>query len=149
MPFGGGRRRWPHVAAVAILLATAIGAARTPAAQTKAAQPKAERAASRATDRALQGRSTAVDPTPRPAVPGKHIVVISAGQASSTAKVGVDAAVDAAKAIGWQVDVYDAQLNPANYGPLVRQAIAAGVDGILLGAIDCQAVAGPLREARK
>ncbi|HEX5588584.1 MAG TPA: substrate-binding domain-containing protein [Acidimicrobiia bacterium] len=153
MPVGGGRRRWWLVTAVALVLVTAIGAAQTPAAQTGAAptggaQTREERAASRATDRALRGRSTPVDPTPRPAVPGKHVVVISAGQASSTAKVGVDAAVAAAKAIGWQVDVYDAELNPANYAPLVRQAIAAGVDGIILGAIDCQAVAGPLREAR-
>jgi len=105
-------------------------------------------AATRATNRALKGTNRAVDPTPRPAVPGKHVVVISAGQASISAQVGVDAAVDAAKAIGWQVEVYDAKLNPANYAPLVRQAIAAKVDGIILGAIDCQAVEAPLREAR-
>lgn len=134
----GARRRWWVLVLLAVTVLTATGAT----------QEQAEQAASRATARALRGRSTPVDPTPRPAVPGKHIVVISAGQASSTAKAGVDAAVEAAEAIGWQVDVYDAELNPANYAPLVRQAIAGGVDGILLGAIDCQAVAGPLREAR-
>ena len=133
-----GRRPGWLVLAIGLMVVTAIGAS----------QAQAENAARRATDRAMRGRSTAVDPTPRPAVPDKHIVVISAGQASITAKVGVDAALDAAETIGWQVDMYDAELNPSNYAPLVRQAIAAGVDGILLGAIDCQAVAGPLREAR-
>ena len=105
-------------------------------------------AATRATNRAFKGTNRPVDATPRAAVPGKHVVVISAGQASISAEVGVDAAVEAAKAIGWQVEVYDAALNPANYAPLVRQAIAAKADGIILGAIDCQSVEAPLREAR-
>ncbi len=102
----------------------------------------------RATNRAFKGTNRNVSPRTRPAVGGKHIVIISPGQASITAQVGVDAAVDAATAIGWEVEVYDAKLDPANYAPLVRQAVAAHVDGIILGAIDCQNVQAPLREAR-
>ena len=101
-----------------------------------------------ATQRAFKGTSTDVDPTPRPAVEDKRIVIISAGQSSITAMVPADAAVEAASTIGWDAEVYDAKLVPANYAPLVRQAVASGADGIMLIAIDCQAVQQPLREAR-
>jgi ribose transport system substrate-binding protein len=97
---------------------------------------------------AEKGTNRDVDPTPRPAVKGKHIVVISAGQASISSQVPSDAVVAAAKAIGWQVDLYDAKLNPANWANLVRQAIAAHVDGVILDAIDCDQVKQPLEEAK-
>jgi ribose transport system substrate-binding protein len=107
------------------------------------------RSAVKATNAAYAGTSRPVDPTARPAVPDKHVVVISAGQASLSAKMPADAAVEAAEELGWRADVYDGQLTPASYGPLVRQAIAAGADGIVLVTIDCQAVKEPLVEARK
>jgi len=97
---------------------------------------------------AEQGTNRPVNPTSRPAAKGKHIVVISSGQASISSMVPSDAAVAAAKAIGWQVDLYDAKLNPANYAPLVRQAIAAGANGIVLDAIDCDTVKPELQQAR-
>jgi ribose transport system substrate-binding protein len=147
-----GSARYRHRAAViVVVVASAIGGSHVGASAGAVASTNADaaaRAASRATQKAFAGTTSAVDPTPRAAARGKHIVVISPGQSSATAKVGVDAAVDAAHAIGWQVDVYDGQLDPATYGPLVRQAIAAHADGILLGAIDCQAVAVPLQEAK-
>ena len=101
-----------------------------------------------ATDLAFKGTNRPVDPTPRAAVKGKHIVVISAGQAASSSSVPSNGAVAAAQAIGWQVDLYDAKLDPSNYAPLVRQAIAANADGIVLDAIDCSAVKQPLQEAK-
>ncbi len=84
----------------------------------------------------------------RPAVKGKRIVVISSGQSSISSSVPVNAAVAAAKAIGWQVSVYDEQLNPANAPGLMRQAISSGADGIILDATDCPTVKGPLQEAK-
>lgn len=101
-----------------------------------------------AVQRALEGTNRPVNTTARPAVKGKHIVVISTGQSSISSSVPSNAAVDAAKAIGWKVDLYDAKLNPSTYAPLVRQAIAAGADGIVLDAIDCQTVQRPLQEAK-
>jgi ribose transport system substrate-binding protein len=89
-----------------------------------------------------------VDPTSRPAVKGKHIVVISAGEASISSMVPSDAAVAAAKAIGWQVDLYDAKLNPGNWSPLIRQAIAAHADGIVVDAIDCDQAQQAFQEAK-
>lgn len=88
------------------------------------------------------------DATARPIAKDKKVVVISAGQASISSSVPVGAAEEAAKAAGWQVEVYDSQLNPANSAGLVRQAIASGADGIVLQAIDCPGVKGPLQEAK-
>jgi ribose transport system substrate-binding protein len=139
-------RRGLEVVVVAALAASVASPARAAA---PTAGDVTTGAATAATQRAFAGTGSTVDSTPRHGVQGKHVVVISAGQASLTAKVGVDAAVDAARKIGWQVDVYDGKLDPSTYGSLVRQAIAAHADGIILGAIDCQTVAGPLREARK
>jgi ribose transport system substrate-binding protein len=104
--------------------------------------------AAAATATAEKGTNRNVDPTPRPAAKGKHVVVISNGQASDTSSIPSNAVVAAAKALGWQVDLYDAKLNPANFAPLVRQAVAAGADGIVLDAIDCQTVQQPLQEAK-
>ncbi len=88
------------------------------------------------------------DATARPIAKGKKVVIISAGQASISSSVPVGAAEEAAKAAGWQTEVYDAQLNPANGATLVRQAVASGADGIILQAIDCPGVKGPLQEAK-
>ncbi len=101
-----------------------------------------------ATQLAFKGTNRNVSDKSRPASKNKHIVVISSGQAASSSSVPSNGAVAAAKALGWQVDLYDAKLNPSNYAPLVRQAIAAHVDGIILDAIDCDQVKQPLEEAK-
>ena len=105
-------------------------------------------AAIAAVAQAEKGTNRPVDPTSRPAAKGKHIAVISSGQASISSQVPSDGAVAAAKAAGWQVDLLDAKLNPANYPTLVRQAVASGVNGIVLDAIDCQTAQQPLAEAK-
>jgi ribose transport system substrate-binding protein len=87
------------------------------------------------------------DATARPIAKDKKVVIISAGQASISSSVPVGAAEEAAKAAGWDTEVYDIQLNPANAPGLVRQAIASGADGIILQATDCPGIKGPLQEA--
>jgi ribose transport system substrate-binding protein len=114
-----------------------------------AAGAAALRAAIAATTAGYKGTSTNVDPTPRPAAKNKTIDIISAGQAADSNSVPVAGAVEAAKAIGWKATVLDAGLNPSMYAPLVDQAIAAHVDGIILDAIDCDNVRGPLEQAKK
>src|SRR5581483_908483 len=42
----------------------------------------------------------------------------------------------------------DAKLNPSNFAPLVRQAVAAHPSAIVLDAVDCAQVEQPLEEAR-
>ena len=100
------------------------------------------------TAQAEKGTNRDVDPTSRPAAKGKHIVVISSGQANISNQIPSNGAVEAAKAAGWTADLYDAKLNPANAGPLIRQAIAANVDGIIVDAIDCQTAQQALQEAK-
>ena len=92
-----------------------IGAAVGRGAPSSQKSDAALAAATKATNAAFKGTNRPVDPTPRPAVKGKHVVVISAGQAASSSSVPSDGAVAAAQAIGWQVDLYDAKLDPSNY----------------------------------
>jgi len=115
-------------------------------ATTTTADPVAAAQASVAA--AEKGTYTDVSSTPRAAVKGKHIVVISSGQANISNLQPTNGAAEAAKALGWQVEVYDAKLNPANNSPLVRQAIAAHADGIILDAIDCDQAQQALQEAK-
>jgi ribose transport system substrate-binding protein len=120
------------------------GAAPPPA--SGAAAPVVEGA--KGADVDYEGTLREPDATPRPIAKDKKVVIISAGQASISSSVPVGAAEEAAKAAGWTTEVYDAQLNPANAAGLVRQAIASGADGIILQAIDCPGVKGPLQEAK-
>jgi ribose transport system substrate-binding protein len=106
------------------------------------------RAAMAATASGYKGTSTNVSPTSRPAAKNKTIVIISAGQAADSNSVPVMGAMEAAKAIGWNATIYDAKLSPSNYANLVRQAIAAKVNGIILDAIDCDTVKAPLQQAK-
>ena len=102
----------------------------------------------RTSDLNYEGTLREPDATARPAAQDKKVVIISAGQASISSSVPVGAAEEAAKAAGWETEVYDVQLNPANAPGLVRQAIASGADGIILQATDCPGVKGPLQEAK-
>jgi ribose transport system substrate-binding protein len=88
------------------------------------------------------------DTSSRPAVKGKKIVVISAGDEGESASVPVHAVIDAAHAIGWQVTEYDEHLDPTKGPALMRQAIAAGADGIVADANDCPLIKAPLQEAQ-
>ena len=138
--------------AAALLLAGCGGSSDTSETATPETGPVAPAAsgAPAAGDAGLNYKGTlrAPDGSPRPAAKGKKIAILSAGQASISSSVPVAAAEAAAKAAGWQTSIYDVQLNPANAPGLVRQAIAAGVDGIVLQAVDCPGAKGPLQEAK-
>jgi ribose transport system substrate-binding protein len=95
-----------------------------------------------------KGTLSSPDTTSRPAVKGKKIVIISSGQSSISSSIPVGAAKEAAQALGWQVTVYDAQLNPANDPSLMSQALASGADGVVLDAIDCSFVKSQLEQAK-
>jgi ribose transport system substrate-binding protein len=96
----------------------------------------------------FKGSNTNVSPTSRPAAKNKKIIIISASQASISSQVPANGAAEAVRKLGWKATIYDAQLNPSKYAPLVRQAVTAKPDGIILVAIDCQNVQQPLQEAK-
>jgi ribose transport system substrate-binding protein len=100
------------------------------------------------TEAAFKGTNRPVDPTSRPAVKGKKLAIVVSGMAASSSKIPALAAEEAARALGWDVTIYDGGLNASRYPELVRQATAAGADGIILTAIDCNYVKQPLIEAR-
>jgi ribose transport system substrate-binding protein len=100
------------------------------------------------TEAGLKGTNRPVDPTARPVVKGKKLAVISSAMGVSSSKVPAEGAAEAARAAGWDVTVYDAQLQPGKYPELIRQAVAAGANGIVLVAIDCATAKQPLEEAK-
>ena len=95
-----------------------------------------------------KGTLSEPDTTSRPAVKGKRIVIISSGQSSISSSIPVNAAAEAARAIGWKVTIYDAQLNPSNDPTLMNQALASGADGIIVDAIDCSFIKSQLQQAQ-
>ncbi|MDQ1700227.1 MAG: ribose transport system substrate-binding protein [Frankiaceae bacterium] len=139
---------------VAVALAGACGGTSKTASTTNTPDNQAPTASTNnAGDQAVlaavyKGTLTSPDPTPRPAAKGKKIVIISAGQSSISSSIPVNAAKEAAEAIGWSVTVYDSQLNPSNYPQLMSQALASGADGIVLDAIDCSFVKSQLEQAK-
>ena len=128
--------------------AAGTGGANSSSGPSSLQRPYGFAAAKAATIKALQGTNTNVDPTSRPAVKGKTVFVISQGQENISAAIPSDGAMAAAQAIGWHATLLDGKLNPANYGPLVQQAIAQGADGIVLVAIDCDQIVAPLQQAK-
>jgi ribose transport system substrate-binding protein len=85
---------------------------------------------------AWKGTYKSPDPGIRLAAKGKKIAVISRGQQSPSSSVPVSGAVEAAKALGWQVTVLDLKLIPSSAPAVVQQAIDLGVDGIVAN-FDC------------
>jgi len=100
------------------------------------------------TEAALKGTNRPVDSTSRPAATGKKLAVITTSLAVTSSKVPALGVEEAAKAIGWDVTVYDGQLQAGTWPGLVRQAVASDADAIVLVAIDCKDVKEPLEEAK-
>ncbi|GAA3567801.1 hypothetical protein GCM10022222_59660 [Amycolatopsis ultiminotia] len=89
-------------------------------------------------------------PTSGPrAVPGKKVWMISCGQAFQQCALGSEAFEEAGKKIGWNVTVVDSKANPSTANDLIKQGVAAGVDGIAVYAFDCPTIKGGLLAARQ
>lgn len=95
------------------------------------------------------GTQTVPPSTPNKAVPGKSVWVISSGQSSGSSAVPSEFAMDAGKKLGWHMTLFDGELNPSRWSAGVRQAVAAGADGIVLVAVNCPDVKAALEEAKK
>lgn len=83
-----------------------------------------------------------------PAVEGKDVWMISCGQAFEACNVQATAFKDAGEELGWQVTIQDGKADPAVASNIIRQAVAAGVDGIAVAFFDCPKVKGALLDAR-
>jgi ribose transport system substrate-binding protein len=103
--------------------------------------------AQEALDAAYEG-VTGTPPT-EPTTPkdGVNLWVVSCGEqipSCSTPTAGVE---EAAKAVGWDVNTCDGQLNPTGWGNCIRQATSAGADVVIPIGIDCVAVEAPMQAA--
>ena len=134
------------VTAVAALLAACGGASSGTTGGTAPTTFLAQAQANVTKD--YQSTNRMPDTASRPAAKSKKIVVISAGDEGESASVPVHAALAAAKAAGWQATEYDEHLDPTKGPALVRQAIAAHADGIIVDANDCPLIKAPLQEAQ-
>jgi ribose transport system substrate-binding protein len=137
-----------HVAAVA--LALLLGACGSPdddaGSGTAASETSAEAA------KALQIAYAGVLGTP-PTVPtkpkaGVKLWVVSCGQQIPSCATPVAGVEEAAKLVGWTVNVCDGQLNPNGWGTCIRQATSAKADVVIPIGIDCVSVKAPFAEAK-
>src|SRR3954469_3041564 len=139
-------------AAAALSLVAACSTSSSGGPSDRSSEPTTTGSAAASTDPDLvavyKGTLSAPDATSRPGVKNKKVVIISSGQSSISSSIPVNAAKEAAQKLGWDVTVYDSQLNPAQNAPLMSQAIASGADGIILDAIDCQFVKSQMEQAK-
>lgn len=88
-------------------------------------------------------------PTEPVAVPeGISAWIVSCGQSQTTCSTPAEGAASAAKAIGWESNICDGQLNPNGWSSCIRQGVAASADVIFVIGQDCSSFQGPLGEAK-
>ena len=92
------------------------------------------------TDRALP-RSA-----PKPQA-GKKVWVIPCALAAEGCANPANAAVVAGRKLGWDMTLQDGRLDPNVYNTLIRTAITAKVDGLILAVVDCGPVQNSLAQA--
>jgi ribose transport system substrate-binding protein len=79
---------------------------------------------------------------------GKNVWVLSCGQAAEGCSYISETIVEAGKELGWNVTLSDGKFNADNaYTTAIRQAVAAGADGIVVDGVDCDLIKQPLAEA--
>jgi len=80
---------------------------------------------------------------------GKKVWEISCAEGAEGCAVFSKTLKQAAAALGWRLTVFDGNFNANNaYATGVRQAVAAGADGIILNGVDCDDVKQALTEAK-
>jgi ribose transport system substrate-binding protein len=84
-----------------------------------------------------------------PAQRGKTVWQISCGQAYAACADISAAIVQAGKVLGWHVNVVDGKADPSTASNLIKQAVAAHVDGILIDGYDCPGIKNALLDAKQ
>ncbi|HWI75313.1 MAG TPA: substrate-binding domain-containing protein [Baekduia sp.] len=105
-------------------------------------------AAKKNVEAAYAATAKGFDPVGPPAQKGKNVLYLSAGTSSPDGTYGVAEAKKAAKALGWNLKVFDGKFSPQVYQEGIRQAISQKVDGLLMYGIDCGGNKKALQEAQ-
>lgn len=79
---------------------------------------------------------------------GKKIWVIACSMSAEGCAAPAEAAAEAAADLGWEAHLADGKLDPTVYNSLIRQAVAAGANGIILDVVDCALTKSSLEAAR-
>ena len=83
------------------------------------------------------------------AVKGKKVWYLSCGQAFEACVVQANAFKAAGDALGWDVTIQDGKADPTAAATVIRQAIAAQVDGIAVAYFDCPGIKSALLDAQR
>ncbi len=105
-------------------------------------------AAKKTVEAGYQGIYEAPPATGPKAVKGKSIWYISCGQAFVLCAQQAEGFSEAAGHLGWTVSIQDGKANPSAASDIIRQAIAAKVDGIAISAFDCPGIKSALLQAK-
>jgi ribose transport system substrate-binding protein len=143
--------RWTLVGAVLIALVTAVqacGGGDERTSDSDASTAAVVEAAEAELQPLLAGDSYAPPASSGPMPQkGKEIWVLSCLEAAETCSTPAHATVEAAESLGWDATLYDTRSEPARIAEAVRQAIAAGADGLTVWGLDCEQIGPqPLRE---
>jgi ribose transport system substrate-binding protein len=88
-------------------------------------------------------------PASTPAPPkNKTVWVLACSTVAALCAENAKDTTAAMQALGWHTKVLDGKLTPSVYAQIIRQAIAAKVDGLILAAVNCVDVPGPLAQAK-
>jgi ribose transport system substrate-binding protein len=141
-----GSIRVAVLAACALLAALALGCGSSDSSSTSGSTGASSPGAKPADDAVAQankaltvdyaGTDRALPQSGPKAVPGKTVWVLSCTQAGAGCALPAAGAMEAGKAIGWNMKLVDGKYDPATYNALIRQATAAKVDGIVLVVVD-------------
>jgi ribose transport system substrate-binding protein len=82
------------------------------------------------------------------AVPDKDVWYISCGQAYAACAGAAASFEEAGQALGWNVTITDGKADPNTAATIIKQAVAAGADGVGLFTFDCPGIKSALLEAR-
>jgi ribose transport system substrate-binding protein len=142
---------WLAAAAALALVSVLAGCSNSgnsAAASTNNASSNVPAAVASLLAKGYKGTFSAPPSTGPAAVKGKNVWVISCGQVAASCAVPADAAMAAGAAAGWQMHLYDAKLDPANYTTGIDEAIADGANGIVNVVVDCDLARAPLLQAK-
>lgn len=78
----------------------------------------------------------------------KNIWVVSCGQSYQACSILASSFTDAAAELGWNANVVDSKADPSVATSLIKQAVAAKVDGIAVFSLDCPGINSGLKDAR-
>ncbi len=83
------------------------------------------------------------------AVRGKKVWYISCGQAYVACVQLANGFVEAGKALGWEVTIQDGKATPNVAADIIRQAVAARIDGVAVSYFDCPGIKSALLQAKQ